>query len=141
MWLMFRRPHPTSARTSAAITVWILLTAFLVAISPESARGSAVAEAATTANASEEVSRPDSVSAATLARVEGHRVEDTSQRNAYTRVFSNPDGSWTSESTGASQVSRWMRAGEWQPIDTDLELGADGQLGPGLEPTLGISGR
>ena len=47
--------------------------------------------------------RPDGVSAQITAKVTGHRVEDLSLRTATERVFANPDGTWTSETTSATR--------------------------------------
>ncbi len=66
-----------------------------------------------------ELERPDAPSAMVTARATGQRVEDLSQRDELTRVFANPDGTWTAES--ATQPERVEdEAGEWHDIDTAL---------------------
>jgi RHS repeat-associated protein len=72
--------------------------------------------------------RPDSVSAAVTARVTGHRVEDLSQRDEFTQVFANPDGTWTAE-TAAEPVSVQDSGGVWHGVDTTLVV-RDGGLAP-----------
>lgn len=63
--------------------------------------------------------RPDRVSAMVTARAAGKRVEDLSQGDAFTKVFANPDGSWTSETTPGPQRVR-DDAGEWVGVDLTL---------------------
>ncbi len=90
----------------------------------------AVAPASSAASPSEEtdLSRPDRVSAMVTARASGERVEDESQRDAFSRVYANPDGTWTSES--ATQPESAQDAdGEWHDIDASLVAG-DGGLVP-----------
>ena len=55
-------------------------------------------QAPAAADATQTGTRPDAMSAQVTARATGHRVEDTSQRTETSQVFSNPDGTWTSES-------------------------------------------
>jgi len=100
----------------------------LVAAGSVSSWASPAAVAAVTAPASDDSSRPDSVSASVTARLSGHRVEDLSQRNEYTRVYANPDGTWTSE-TASEPESVQDDQGVWHAIDTTL-VPADGGLAP-----------
>lgn len=73
----------------------------------------------------ESFERPDSVSAMISARSLDERVEDLSQRDEDSRVFANPDGTWTSET--AAEPERVRDAdGEWHDIDTTLVEHADG---------------
>lgn len=58
----------------------------------------------------------------------GKRVEDTSQTDAFTKVFAEPDGSWTSESVPEA-VRAMDETGKWAPIDLGLEE-VDGRLMP-----------
>ncbi|MEU0313340.1 DNRLRE domain-containing protein [Nocardioides sp. NPDC006273] len=69
--------------------------------------------------------RPDSVSASVTARVAGVPVEDRSQRSEVTRVFSNPDGTWSAEvATEPEQVQDGPvdadGAASWNRVDTTL---------------------
>ncbi len=56
--------------------------------------------------------RPDSVSAQVTARASGRRVEDLSQGDAFTQVFAEPDGSWTSESASEPFRAKDEESGE-----------------------------
>lgn len=72
--------------------------------------------------------RPDAVSAMVTARSSGKRVEDLSQRDELTRVFANPDGTWSSET--ASEPERVQdEDGVWHDIDTTL-VPRDGGVAP-----------
>ena len=73
-------------------------------------------------------SRPDPISAALTARTTGHRVEDLSQRSEFTRVYSNPDGTWSAE-TASEPESVQDAEGAWHEIDTTL-VPVDGGLAP-----------
>ncbi len=53
------------------------------------------------------------------ARASGERVEDESQRTEFTRVYANPDGTWTNETASGPESVR-SDSGEWQDIDTTL---------------------
>ncbi|MFE7226108.1 DNRLRE domain-containing protein [Nocardioides sp. NPDC057577] len=69
--------------------------------------------------------RPDSVSASVTARVAGVPVEDRSQRSEVTRVFSNPDGTWSAEvATEPEQVQDGPAdadgSASWNRVDTTL---------------------
>lgn len=76
----------------------------------------AAAEAAVTPTKVTE--RPDRISAALTARVQGSRVEVMSERTERASLFANPEGTYTSEmAAGPIRV----RDGEgWAPIDTTL---------------------
>lgn len=65
------------------------------------------------------LTRPDSISAMVTAQASGERVEDLSQGDEATRVFANPDGSWTSDTTPGPQRVR-DEEGEWVGVDTTL---------------------
>lgn len=69
--------------------------------------------------------RPDSASAMVTARVSGKPVEDISQRDEFTQVFANPDGTWTSQTaSGPERVA--TGDGSWEDIDTTLSSTTDG---------------
>ena len=75
-----------------------------------------------------DLSRPDEVSAIVTARASGVRVEDESQRTEFTRVYANPDGTWTNE-TASGPESVLDEDGVWRDIDTTL-VERDGVLVP-----------
>src|SRR5215210_7280851 len=77
--------------------------------------------------------RPDAVSAMVTARAMGDRVEDTSQRDEFTRVYANPDGTWTSE-TASEPESVQDEQGVWHEVDTTL-VQTDGGWAPAYAPT------
>jgi hypothetical protein len=84
-------------------------------------------------------SRDDSATAMVDAIALGERVEDLSQRTEFTRVYANPDRSWTNE-TASGPESVQDADGEWQDIDTSL-VERDGVLVPRAVPTdLVLSG-
>jgi hypothetical protein len=72
--------------------------------------------------------RPDAVSAMVTARATGRRVEDLSQRDEYTRVYANPDGTWTGE-TAPEPEQVQDDHGAWHDVDTTL-VQRDGGLAP-----------
>jgi RHS repeat-associated protein len=78
--------------------------------------------------------RPDAVSALVAARGAKHRVEDVSQRDEVTRVYANPDGTWTSETASEPESVQDPATGEWESIDTTL-VAVDG----GLRPRAGFT--
>ena len=80
----------------------------------------AAAPARAAAPVEDNSSRPDTVSAMVTARSVGERVEDLSQRDPFTRVFANPDGTWTAESSTYPEAAQDPATGEWEPIDTTL---------------------
>ena len=100
---------------------------------PPAAPSSAAASSASAPSEKGDLSRPDQVSAAVTARASGKRVEDESQRTEFTRVYANPDGTWTNE-TAAGPVSARDEAGVWQDIDTTL-VERDGALVPRVAAT------
>jgi RHS repeat-associated protein len=100
-----------------------LMATGLVELVPSSPVAAPAVAASTTSP--DVVSRPDSVSAALAARVTGHRVEDLSQRDEFTRVYANPDGTWSSE-TAAEPESVQDSEGQWHAIDTTLVPRDDG---------------
>lgn len=63
--------------------------------------------------------RSDAVSAMVAAQSAGQRVEDLSQGDAFTQVFANPDGTWTTESA-SEPVRAQDDKGTWAPIDLTL---------------------
>lgn len=75
-----------------------------------------------------ESSRPDRVSAMVTARATGERVEDLSQRDETTRVFANPEGTWTSQ-TASEPVRVQDETGAWHRIDPTL-VEVDGGWAP-----------
>lgn len=62
---------------------------------------------------------PDSGEARLQSKLTGHSVEDLSQRDEFSRVLANPDGSWTAQ-THPEPV--WVKSddGEWHDVDTHL---------------------
>ncbi len=62
------------------------------------------------------------------ARATGERVEDLSQRTEESRVYAQPNGTWTSE-TAPEPVQVQDEAGVWHDIDTTL-VERDGGLAP-----------
>jgi RHS repeat-associated protein len=72
--------------------------------------------------------RPDEASAKVAARLNGHRVEITSQRTETTQVFANPDGTLSMEQ--AARPVRVQRGETWVPVDTRLRATEGG----GVEP-------
>lgn len=73
--------------------------------------------------------RPDGVSAMVSARASGSPVEDVSQRTEDTRVFANPDGTWSSE-VASGPVRTQRPDGSWVDLDTSLVQNADGDWVP-----------
>ena len=75
------------------------------------------------------VQRNAADSAMADAQATGQRVEDVSQRTETTKVYANPDGSWTSDT--ASEPERVQdRDGSWHAIDTTLVPVAGGGFAP-----------
>lgn len=72
-----------------------------------------------------ELSRPDSLSASVTARSTGERVEDLSQRTESSRVFANPDSTWTLDAYTAPQFTQ-APDGSWARINRDLRFGPQG---------------
>jgi large repetitive protein len=100
----------------------------------------AVAAAVVTSKASAPVAdRPDAVSAMLTAKVQGHRVEDLSQRTETTQVFANPDGSWTSQEA-ATPVRARDTHGNWADIDATLKPVPGGYAPTSATDDLVISG-
>jgi len=99
---------PADAAPSSSVT------AAGSATSPTEAAG-----AATAADPTKELQRPDSVSAMVTARATGQRVEDLSQASETTSVYANPDGTWTAQ-TASGPVQVQDQSGVWHPIDTTL---------------------
>lgn len=71
--------------------------------------------------------RPDRVSAALTARLQGSRVLIADETTESTLIYANPDGTTTLEA--ASAPVRVKQGGKWTPIDTTLTA-ADGVLRP-----------
>jgi hypothetical protein len=109
----------------AAVLSVSLVATGVSALAPSAPLAASSAAAETAADV---VSRPDLVSAAVTARVSGHRVEDLSQRDEFTRVYANPDGTWSSE-TASEPESVQDDQGDWHAIDTTL-VPRDGGLAP-----------
>jgi RHS repeat-associated protein len=97
------------------------------------------ASAATTKPSAPVADRPDAVSAMLTAKVQGHRVEDLSQRTETTQVFANPDGSWTSQEA-ASPVRARDAHGNWADIDATLKPVPGGYAPTSATDDLVISG-
>lgn len=95
-----------------------------------------------------ELSRPDAMAASLTARSSGKRVEDLSQRTESSRVFANPDSTWTLDSYSSPQSVRQVD-GSWTDVDTNLHFGpkgvtgsaggADVLLSDGEQPTDGVA--
>lgn len=103
----------------------LLIAALLAAAAPVAAYG-------TPASAARPVCvdhLADARSATQLARACGGRVESMSGRTPTTRVFANPNGTWTAEE---SMVPRFARtaAGAWVAADPTLQTRPDGTLAP-----------
>ena len=86
-----------------------------------------------TTTASTPLQRPDSTSAMTTARVTGQQVEDMSQRSEDTRVYANPNGTWSAEAA-AGPTSVQDAQGAWHDIDTTL-VQKDGGWAPAYAAT------
>ena len=115
------------SRVGIHALVCSLVVSLLVAML--SALAAAPAPAASSAQDAEVVTeQPDPASAAAAARTQGHRVEDLSRRTETTRVFANPDGSWSSEQA-SGPVRAKDESGEWADIDLTLEK-VDGGYAP-----------
>lgn len=67
-------------------------------------------------------------SALALARLSGQPVDVVSERSETTRTVANPDGTFTSEVYARPQWTR--RHGDWVPVDTTLQVNADGSVSP-----------
>jgi hypothetical protein len=128
---MLRRRVRSSAWLVSALGIGLIVSGggFLaVASASVAAPVSAQALSALSTVDVSEASRPDSVSATVTARASGERVEDESQRTEFTRVYANPDGTWTNETaTGPESVQG--SDGAWHDIDTTL-VERDGALVP-----------
>ncbi|MDK3257512.1 DNRLRE domain-containing protein [Blastococcus capsensis] len=82
---------------------------------------------------------PDLASAATIARLEGERVEVVGERTATSSTWALPDGSVAS---GLATVPIWVRQGDgdgtssadWAAVDLTLELRSDGGVRPKAHP-------
>lgn len=133
-WRLLLRPVVAAAGGALVVTL-------LPATAPSVATTQADPETATPSATSEKVmERPDRVSAALTARVQGSRVEAMSERTETSSLFANPDGTFTAEVAGGPIR---VRDGDgWLPVDTTL-VQADGGWSPkassgGLE--LGAAG-
>jgi hypothetical protein len=76
-----------------------------------------------------DLSRPDSVSASLTARSSGRPVEDLSQRTEASRVFANPDSTWTLDSYTSPQSTQ-QSDGSWAEVNNDLGFGPEGVTAP-----------
>ncbi|UFS59085.1 LamG domain-containing protein [Subtercola endophyticus] len=70
----------------------------------------------------------DTATAAAIAEKYDHAVADDSQTSETAQVSAQPDGSFTLEST--SLPVRVQQDGDWVPVDSSLNYGADGMLTP-----------
>lgn len=124
------RLSPPTSRSALALALMLIpplaVTAFNApsATAVNSPSGPPIVSAARTGD----LVQPDAVTASTAARAMQLPVEDLSQRTEDTRVFANPDGSWTSEAT-PSPVRVQDADGGWADIDTSL-----GETSLGLVP-------
>jgi RHS repeat-associated protein len=114
--------------TSVVPPVVLVTTAALVAAGSAVVVHPAAAAPSTAAAAAETVrERPDRVSAALTARVQGSRVEILSERTESSSTYANPDGSSTVEqSTGPIRFQDGT--GAWRDVDTSLEQAVDGSV-------------
>lgn len=68
-----------------------------------------------------------------LARLQGTRIEDLTQRDEQSKVFANPDGTWTAEVS--SEPERVLgEDNQWHGVDTRLVEQSDG-FSPAFTPT------
>lgn len=77
-------------------------------------------------------SSTDTATAAKIAKLYGHPVEDTSQTTATAQVFAQADGSF--RLIESSIPVRVRRNGGWTPVDLALVSSADGTLEPTATP-------
>ena len=83
------------------------------------------------------LSRPDPVSAAITARLQGSRVQIASLSTQTTSTWVNPDGTYTSD-LNAQPVQAEVAPGNWKPLDGTLSTQADGTVAPAVSAT-GVS--
>ena len=78
-------------------------------------------------------SRPDEVSASITARVQGSRVEVASARTDSTRLWANPDGSFTVDQYSGPN---WVQQpdGSWNELDATLVANGDSTFSPTETP-------
>lgn len=94
-------------------------------------------EAAPETNTESVTTRPDTISAQITAKATGQRIEDLSQRTATEQVFANPDGSWTSESSGVVRFAE--KNGAMVPIQDLGTLESAGRMVTGAGAELSIA--
>lgn len=120
----FLHSRPFTAIASA-LSATLAVTLLPAQVAAETPRAAGLDKVQTVSTPQE---RPDAVSAMVTARATGKKVEDLSQRDELTRVFANPDGTWSSET--ASEPERVQdEAGVWHDIDTTL-VPRDGGVAP-----------
>ena len=81
-----------------------------------------------------ELTAPDAVSAAAIARLQGAPVEVLGERTETSSVFAMPDGT---AMAGSASGPVWVRKGgdgtsaaDWAPVDLTLGVRADGSVAP-----------
>lgn len=107
-----------SIRIIAAVSALLAGTSVVAQAAPSS---TSVQAASSTSATEQAVSAPISAASSTmaLALTSDAAVEDLSQRTETTKLFANPDGTWTSK-TAAEPEQVQDAAGDWHAIDTDL---------------------
>jgi hypothetical protein len=101
-----------------ALALALVLTGVAVPIGIAASNAEAASESA-------DVSVDSAVAAIAQAVATGERVEDLFQRTELTRVFANPDGTWTQDT--AAQPERMRDAdGDWHDLDSTLVRAGDG---------------
>jgi RHS repeat-associated protein len=127
----FRRVRLTTWLTGGLGVALLVSGGALPAVAAPTAARTASMSASSTEG--DDLSRPDRVSALVTARASGERVEDESRRTEFTRVYANPDGTWTSETASAPE-SVQDESGTWHELDPTLV-----EHGDRLAPKYGLS--
>ena len=118
-----------SRRRLACLVSGIAALSFVLTTAPVLEAPALADDPGTSVASSPDVMTADgAVAAMVSARASGHPVEDISQRTDETRVYANPDGSWTSDSAPEpTEVQGTNDA--WHDIDTTL-VATDGGFKP-----------
>lgn len=122
-----RPQHPRRWRLSALLAIASVLATGLVAIAEPPASAVVPASVSAPVTKADVTERPDALSAKLAAKAEGHQVEVTSQRDATTSVYAEPDGTFTAK-LNQSPRNVQQPDGSWTPVDTSLKVGSDGRL-------------
>ena len=117
----------------------ILVLALGVTTSPAGPPTAAAAPSAAGGKPACVADRPDRTSAALTARLCGGRVEVAGLQSETTRVYANPNGSFTAQVYRAPVRTR--QGNTWVPVDLTLRRGADGTVTPVAHPNgLSLAG-